>query len=163
MKLRRYFILLDIIFIGLYVGVMGVLYHLGRIPRNISVFDFILLGLAAARLTDIISTDEIMKWLREPFVKMEQTEIAGREVETRVGRGRGLKKVFGDLLSCPWCVGVWIAAGLTYAYFLVPVFAWLFILVMAIAEIASLLQTISTILVRLEKYCKGLGVPEEGL
>jgi hypothetical protein len=161
--MKRYFILLDIIFVSLYVGVMLVLYYMERVPASIRILDLILLGLAAARLTDIISTDEIMKWLREPFVRMEKTEIAGTEAETRTGRGRGWRKVLGDLLSCPWCVGVWVAAGLTYAYFLAPRIIWLFILILAVAEIASILQTIGTILVRLEKYFKGLGVPEEGL
>ena len=151
--MNRILILVDVVFVTLYVGVMMALYFLGRLPTSIRPFDFVLLGLAAARLTDIISTDQIMEWLRRPFVKMETTEIAGREVETRTGRGRGLKKVLGDLLSCPWCVGVWVAASLTYAYFLMPAVIWIFILIMAIAEIGSLLQTLSTIMVSIEKYC----------
>ena len=161
--MKRFLILLDIIFVLLYIGVMTALHFLGRLPTSIRPFDLVLLGLAAARLSDIISTDQIMEWLRRPFVKMETSEIAGREVETRTGRGRGLRKVIGDLLSCPWCVGVWVAAGLTYAYLLVPTVVWVFVLIMAIAEIGSLLQTLSTIMVRIENYCKGLGVPEEGL
>ena len=160
--MKRILILVDVVFVTLYVGVMAAIYFLGRLPTSIRPFDFALLGLAAARLTDIISTDQIMEWLRRPFVKMETTEIAGREVETRTGRGRGLKKVIGDLLSCPWCVGVWVAASLTYAYYLMPSVIWVFILIMAIAEIGSLLQTLSTILVSIEKYFKGLGAPEEG-
>ena len=160
--MKRFLILLDVVFVTLYVGVMATLYFLGRLPTSIRSFDVVLLGLAAARLTDIISTDQIMEWLRRPFVKMETTEIAGHEVETRTGRGHELKKVLGDLLSCPWCVGVWVAAGLTYAYFLMPAVIWIFILIMAIAEIGSLLQTLSTIMVNIEKYCKGLGAPEEG-
>jgi len=159
---KRFLILLDLVFVLLYVGVMAALYFLGRLPTNIGPFDLVLLGLAAARLTDIISTDQIMEWLRRPFVKMETTEIAEREVETRTGRGRGLKKVIGDLLSCPWCVGVWVAASLTYAYFLLPAVIWVFILIMAIAEIGSLLQTLSTIMVSIEKYCRGLEAPEKG-
>ena len=156
-------ILVDVIFIALYIGIMALLQYLGHLPRHINTLDLVLIGLAAARLSDVISTDEVMKWLREPFVQTEETEIAGREVTTRTGRGRGIRKVFGDLLSCPWCVGVWVAAGLSYAYFLLPGYVWLLILVLAIAEIGSILQTISTILVRLEKYMKGLGVPDEGL
>jgi len=90
-------------------------------------------------------------------------ECAGREIQTRMRRGIGMRRVIGDLLSCPWCVGVWVSAGLIYFYFFVPYIAWLFILILAIAEIGSLTQTISTILVRIEKYFKGLGVPEEGI
>lgn len=159
--MKPFLIVLDILFVGIYVGVMYALTALGRLPRQIDALDFVLIGLAAARLSDIISTDEIMEWLREPFVELEPTEIAGHEVTTRVGRGRGIRQVIGDLLACPWCVGVWAAAGLTYLYFLVPVVIWLFILILAIAEVGSLFQTFSTILVRLEKYLKGLGVDEE--
>lgn len=161
--MNRLLIVLDVIFIALYVGVTLALYHAGRLPRSVDLLDLFLLGLATARLADIISTDQIMQWLREPFVRMEAEEVAGREVATRTGRGRGLRKVIGDLLSCPWCVAVWVAAGLTYAYFIWPGAVWLLILLLAIAEIGSLVQTTSTILVRLEKYMKGLGVPEEGL
>lgn len=156
-------ILLDLIFLALYAAVMLTLYHLGRVPHTIGVLDLVLLGLAAARLSDVISTDEIMQWLRKPFVQMTQEEVAGREVSTREGRGWGWRKVIGNLLSCPWCVGVWVAAGLVYAHFLIPGPVWLFVLVLAVAEVGSVLQTISTILVRVEKYFKGLGVPEEGL
>lgn len=160
---NRFLMLLDFIFIALYVGVALILYYTARLPQNIRILDLVLLGLAVARLTDIISTDDIMRWLREPFVRMEETEIAGREVQTRVGRGRGFRRVLGELFICPWCVAVWVAAGLSYLYYLAPEPIWLFILILAVSEIASLFQTFSTILVRLEKYLTGLGVPHEGL
>lgn len=163
MREYRLLMLVDAIFVAVYAGVIAVLYELGRIPRSINTIDLMLLGLATARLSDIVSTDEVMEWLRRPFVKLEPTEIADRKVETRGGRGTGVRKVIGDLLCCPWCIAVWVAAALSYAYFIAPRIAWLFILVMAIAEIGALLQTFSTILVRLEKYFKGLGVPGEGL
>ena len=161
--MKRYMILLDVFFVLLYIGTILLLYSLDRLPRAIGVLDLVILGLASARLSDIISTDEVMQWLREPFVEMEEAVIADRRVEVRGGRGSGLRQTIGELLSCPWCIGVWIAAGLSYLYFLVPRLIWLFALVFAISEIASTLQTISTILVRVEKYFKGLGVPDEGL
>ncbi len=61
--MTRILIHLDVIFVMLYVGVMAALYFLGRLPTSVRPFEFVLLGLAAARLTDIISTDEIMEWL----------------------------------------------------------------------------------------------------
>jgi hypothetical protein len=161
--MRSYLILLDIIFTALYVGVTYLLWRTGTLPQHIKILDLVLLGLATARVSDIISTDQIMEWLRRPFVKLETEEIADREVQVRTGRGHGLKRVIGELLTCPWCVGVWVAAFLTYAYFLFPHPIWLFILIMAISEIGSIVQTLSTILVRIEKYFKGLGVPEEGI
>jgi hypothetical protein len=161
--MKPYLILLDTIFILLYVGVMLALNAMDRIPQDIRVLDLVLLGLAAARLTDVISTDEIMTWLREPFVQLESMEVAGHEIQVRTGRGRGLRRTIGEMFACPWCVGVWVAAGLTYAFFLWPTVVWLFILLMAIAEVGSLLQSISTVIVRVEKYMKAIGVPEEDL
>ncbi len=163
MRERPFFILLDVVFVLLYVIILAALHYLGRLPRHISTMDLVLLGLATARLADIISTDEIMRWLREPFVKTETEEMGGEEVITREGRGRGFRKVFGDLLSCPWCVAVWVAAGLTYAFALWPVVVWLFVLLIALAEIGSILQTFSTILVRAEKYFKKLGVSDDDI
>lgn len=160
-RTKHFYVFLDVVFVGLYVGVLIALHYLGKLPRNIHVLDLFLLGLAAARVSDIISTDDIMQWLREPFIEVDQEEIAGQEVQTRRGRGHGFRRVLGDLLSCPWCVGVWVAAGLTYALIIFPRFTWLFILIMAIAEVGSLLQTFSTILVSVEKYLKSICRTEE--
>lgn len=152
----------NIIFLALYAAAIAWLYELGRLPRSINTVDLILLGLASARLMDIIVTDEIMMWLREPFVQKEEVEIAGRKVTVSSGRGEGLRRSIGEMLSCPWCVGVWVSAGLAYLYFLVPRAIWLFILVFAIAELGSLIQAVSTIFVRLSKYLKGIGMPDDG-
>lgn len=157
----NWLIVLDALFIVVYAAAVLILYNLGRIPHDIRILDLVLIILATARLSDIISTDQVMEWLRRPFVTLAPTEIAGHETTTRVGRGRGLRRTIGDLLSCPWCVGVWIAAVLSYLYFMFPTVMWLFILIMAVAEVASLFQTLSTIMVHTEKLQKGRGIKEE--
>jgi hypothetical protein len=159
---KKFLILFNIVFLAVYAGAVVALYYLGRLPHDIKTLDLLLLVFASARLMDIITTDEIMMWLREPFVQTEKVEIAGRQVLVRGGRGQGLRKAIGEMLSCPWCTGVWVAAGLAYLYFLIPKIIWLFILVFAISEIGSLIQAVSTILVRLLKYLKGLGMPDGG-
>ena len=35
-------------------------------------------------------------------------------------RADGRRKTFGELISCPFCVGMWVATGFTAGYVLMP-------------------------------------------
>jgi hypothetical protein len=35
-------------------------------------------------------------------------------------RGKGLRRAIGDLVSCPWCMGPWVAMGLVGAFVASP-------------------------------------------
>lgn len=70
-----------------------------------TVFRFVLLTLAAFRLTRLVVSDAWppTKWLRE-------------KIESRTGSDSG----WTMLTTCPWCFGVWV----TFAVFLVDHFIW---------------------------------------
>lgn len=82
-----------------------------RLPRQIAAGDIVLLGLATHKLTRLISRDRVTAVVRFPFTRFERTAGAG-EVEEEP-RGRGLRRAVGTLLTCPFCVGPWIASFLT--------------------------------------------------
>jgi hypothetical protein len=69
------------------------------------VDDLIVDGLAAARITRLVTTDTFppAKALREAWVR-------------KFGQGSSL----ADLIECGWCAGFWIAAGCRAARRLVP-------------------------------------------
>jgi hypothetical protein len=60
-----------------------------------------LFGLASFTLTKSLSKEKVGTWVREPLVD-----------EERRPKGRGLRYVAGELLTCTRCLGTWSALGL---------------------------------------------------
>lgn len=89
----------------------------GRLPENVSTRDVVLIGTASHKLSRLVAKDKVTAFLRAPF-----TEYQGRggpaEVEERA-RGEGIRRAVGELLICPYCLGLWTAgafhAGLLFA------------------------------------------------
>jgi hypothetical protein len=89
----------------------------GRLPERVESRDVILLGIASHKLSRLVAKDKITTFLRAPF-----TEYQGRggpaEVEERA-RGGGIRGAVGELLICPYCLGLWSSgafhAGLLFA------------------------------------------------
>jgi hypothetical protein len=87
------------------------------LPESISTKDLVLIGTASHKLSRLIAKDKVTSFLRAPF-----TEYEGRggpaEVEER-SRGGNLRGAIGELLICPYCLGLWAASafhvGLVFA------------------------------------------------
>ncbi len=110
----------------------------------LSPFEWVILAFATCRLTRLLVMDDIMAWLRNPFVE-ESTEV-DEEGETAIyieGKGKGVQKWIGSLLSCYWCAGVWVATALYFGYIFYPLVFTPISFVLAIACVAALLESIS--------------------
>ena len=90
----------------------------GVLPRSIEVLDVVFLGLATHRLSRLLTRDRITTPLRMAFTRYERSD-GGGEVREH-SRGRGWRKALGSLLTCPFCVGPWIAGALATAFVLRP-------------------------------------------
>jgi hypothetical protein len=81
----------------------------GRLPERVSPQDLILIGTASHKLSRLVAKDKVTVFLRAPF-----TEYQGRggpgEVEERA-RGDGVRRAIGELLVCPYCLGLWASGG----------------------------------------------------
>ncbi|WP_053365594.1 DUF1360 domain-containing protein [Bacillus sp. FJAT-27245] len=97
-----------------------------------------LIGLASFRLTRVIVYDKITEFIRAPF---HEERIEDGEVYI-VPKGKGIRKWIGELISCYWCTGVWVSAGLLAAYAYFPKIGIPAILLFAVAAIASIIETI---------------------
>ena len=78
-----------------------------------------LLGLATHKLSRIVTKDFVTAPLRAPFTRRREAEGAA-EVHDEP-RGSTLSKTLGYLLTCPYCLGVWISTGLNTLLMLRPV------------------------------------------
>lgn len=76
-----------------------------------SLVDVALLGVGTHKLSRIVSKDFVTAPIRAPFTRRQAPEGAG-EVHDEP-RGGGWRRTAGYLLTCPYCLGPWIATGLS--------------------------------------------------
>jgi len=95
-----------------YAGLLGlVLFGVTRKPRRQpGAMDLALLGVGTHKLSRIITKDFVTSPLRAPFTSRREVEGAG-EVHDEP-RGNGWQRSIGELLTCPYCAGPWLATGL---------------------------------------------------
>jgi hypothetical protein len=80
--------------------------------------DVALLGIGTHKLSRIISKDFVTAPLRAPFTRRKASEGAG-EVHDEP-RGGVVRRTVGNLLSCPYCIGLWISTGFNTLLMLRP-------------------------------------------
>jgi hypothetical protein len=85
-----------------------------RAPAKVPIADVILLGAAAHRLSRVVANDRVTAALRAPFTRYVDSP-GGGEVEEEP-RGKGFRKAVGELLTCRFCVGPWIAMALVSGF-----------------------------------------------
>ena len=69
------------------------------LPDRIEPRDLALFALSTQKLSRVITKDKVTSAFRAPFTEVEGKGAAG-ELEER-GRGQGLRRAIGDLLTCP--------------------------------------------------------------
>jgi hypothetical protein len=111
------------VIIGAYTAVLGTLTAFGRargarLPDRFGVQDTVLLCVATHKASRLLAKDAITSPLRAPFTRYEESAGEG-EVNESV-RGTGVQHAVGELLSCPFCLAVWISGGLTAGLVLAP-------------------------------------------
>lgn len=107
---------------------------------DLETIDFILITLATWRLIRLFVYDAFTKWLREQFYDAKRVK-GGYELTKPT---YGPRRTLADLFSCPWCLGVWIAATVTFFYLLTPL-AYFPVLFLAIAAVATYLQLLANL------------------
>lgn len=135
-------IILTLVFGALVVLAMIALERLGQLPTTISTFDFIILALAVFRTVRLLTYDSIAQFIRDWFV-VTTTHPDG--MVTRVPLPYGFRRTLGNLISCPWCVAVWITLVYSFFYFLTP-YAWYPLVLLAIAGVASVFQIFANLI-----------------
>ena len=81
-----------------------------ELPKEIGLRDLVILGVASHKLSRLISKEDVMSYVRAPFRHLERDSSDG-EMRERP-RGTGFQRAVGELLGCPYCLGLWISAGL---------------------------------------------------
>ena len=93
-----------------FAGALAAAARSGRLPERVEGRDVVLLGIATHKLSRLVTKDKVMAFARAPFTEYQEPGGPG-EVEERA-RGKGLRRAVGELLVCPYCLGLWTSAGM---------------------------------------------------
>jgi hypothetical protein len=89
-----------------------------ELPEHVPASDLALVAVATHKVSRLVSKDRVSSTLRAPFTRFE--DDAGPSEVSEAARGHGLRRAIGELLICPYCLGVWIAAGFTAGLLVAP-------------------------------------------
>ena len=107
---------------------------------ELSTVDFVLMTLASWRLTRLFVYDNITKFIREQFWDVVKAGKGYTLEKPKVGP----RRTMADLLSCPWCIGIWAAATVIFFYLVTP-YATYPIMLLALSAVATFLQLLSNL------------------
>ncbi len=109
-----------------------------ELPDSMSARDMALLTVASQKASRTIARDRVTSTVRAPFTEFQEDAGPG-EVDERA-RGRGLQRAIGELLVCPYCLGMWVSAALTASLLVFPRFTRWFCSVLVTFFGSELLQ-----------------------
>ena len=139
---RRYAITIIIFSLLVLLAIFLFWWVKGKIPETIAPWDFLLLTLACFRLIRLFTYDQIMRVVRDWFVNIKEIhDDYGKILIVREKPLMGGKRSLSDLLSCPWCMGIWVSYFTVLLYFAFPPLRY-FVLILALAGASSALQVI---------------------
>ena len=118
------------VFFGLVVLVGYLLKEKGIEIEEITLKEAIVIVLASYRMTRVIVFEKIFKYLRDVFKKRDHLYVFG---------------TLSNIITCPWCAGVWVTLTIVVFYYLVP-FGMLLAYVLALSGLASLVILYSNML-----------------
>jgi hypothetical protein len=128
---------------GVYAAAVGTLAAVTRltkreVPGGLGVTDVLLSAVATYKLSRLITKDPVTSPLRAPFTVYEGQQ---GPAELREGaRGQGARKTMGELITCPFCLDMWVATGLTAGFIYLPRTTRLAVDTLAVLAGADLLQ-----------------------
>jgi Protein of unknown function (DUF1360) len=110
-------------FMSVFGALLGIALAVARrqgreLPERVPAGQLLLVGTASHKLARLLSKDKVTSPLRAPF-----TELEGKggpaELEER-SRGTGVRKAIGELLICPFCLGLWVIAAFSVGLLFAP-------------------------------------------
>lgn len=118
--LRSYGVLMAV-FLVLSAAFARWFHRSGReLPDHVATGDLVLITIASHKASRLISKDRVTSGLRAPFTRFEGDAGPGEVSEQP--RGEGLRRAIGELLICPYCLGMWTSAVLVAGLLVLPRF-----------------------------------------
>lgn len=148
--------------IGVFLGIFAAFSRREREGKQglaIEPLDVALIGLATFRAGRLASYDRVTEPLRAPVTDTVPDDYGTDQ--NVVAAGSGIRKAIGELVSCPTCIGTWVAAGLVYSLRLAPRPTRLFLGFMGAAGLAELLDSANESLSWSGKAARKAAAPDQ--
>jgi hypothetical protein len=88
------------------------------LPERVAAGDLVLVTVATHKLARIVAKDRVTSVVRAPFTRVVGDGGSGKAEEAP--RGHGLRRALGELVSCPYCIAMWIGAAFTAGLIVAP-------------------------------------------
>lgn len=82
-----------------------------RLPERITLADTVRVGLASYKVGRLIAKDRVTTFVRAPVTEDPDATEPKRE---------GAARALGELVTCPYCIGLWVASGFAYSLVFFP-------------------------------------------
>ncbi len=92
-----------------------------KLPRRIAPYDLLLVTLGTHKLARTLSKESVTSPLRAPFTRYQDTG-GPAEVMEEPRRSSRLRHAIGELVSCPFCLDMWVATGYMIGLMFAPRF-----------------------------------------
>ncbi|HVL82702.1 MAG TPA: DUF1360 domain-containing protein [Pseudonocardia sp.] len=90
-----------------------------RLPPGLGPYDVLLIAAGTHKLSRTITKDAVTSPLRAPFTRYSGAG-GPAEVMEEVRSASGWRHSIGELLSCPFCLDMWIATGFAIGLVFAP-------------------------------------------
>ncbi len=110
-------------FMSIFGGLVSVALLIARrqgreLPEKVGPGELLLVGTASHKLSRLVAKDKVTSPLRAPFTELEGKGGPAELEES--SRGTGLRKAIGELLICPYCLGLWVVAAFSIGLVFAP-------------------------------------------
>jgi hypothetical protein len=130
--------------VGLFLGLLGVFVSRERKERQVfdpHPRDILLIALATFRAGRVTAFERVTEPFRDPVT--ETVPDAFDAGEYVVAEGTGVRKAIGELVSCPICVGTWVASALVYGLRIAPGPTRLVAAILGVSGLAEILNAVT--------------------
>ncbi len=88
------------------------------LPESVGWSDIALISVATHKLSRLLTKDPVTSPFRAPFTRFEGA--AGKGELNEEVRGTGGQHAVGELVTCPFCLGQWVATAFVFGLVLAP-------------------------------------------
>jgi Protein of unknown function (DUF1360) len=88
------------------------------LPEKVGAGDLVLIGTASHKFSRLLAKDKVTSPLRAPFTELEGRGGPAEYEES--SRGSGARRAVGELLICPYCLGLWVVALFSFGLVFAP-------------------------------------------
>ena len=111
--------------LGVFVTYVGILSTLvtrrrGAVPPGLDTRDTILASVATFRAARLLTEASVTSPIRAAFTRYAGPGAPGEVREQVQEPEGGDRHAFAELLSCPYCLGVWVATTFGFGFVLMP-------------------------------------------